>query len=62
MDSRVFKVPKSRIKKWAENVGLPKDTNLSMAERAETSVSEDADAAEDENSETNTFNSSKFPG
>ena len=56
VESRLFKVPKSRIRKWANDVGLPADTNLSMTERAENSISEDA-ADEDENSEANTFDS-----
>ena len=46
VESRQFKVPQSRIKKWAENVGLPKNVTLSTAERAETSISEENDAAD----------------
>lgn len=39
-------------------MGLPKDAAVSTAERAETSISEDNDAAEnDAESEANTFNS-----
>ena len=58
VESRQFKVPKSRINKWAENVGLPKDAAVSTAERAETSISEDNDAADnDAQSEANTFDS-----
>ena len=58
VDSRVFKVPKGRIRKWAEDVGLPKNTDFSVTQRAETSVSDDADAADaDDDSDANTFNS-----
>ena len=58
VDSRLFKVPKNRIRKWANDVGLPADVDLSMTERAENSISEDA-ADDEENSEANTFDSGK---
>ena len=57
VESRVFKVPKGRIRKWADNVGLPKDTDMSMTARAENSVSEEDDAAD---GESDTLDSSKY--
>ena len=48
MESRQFKVAKQRVKKWARDAGLPEDANLSMTQRAETSVSEENDAADDD--------------
>ena len=56
VDSRSFKVPKSRINKFARMAGLPNDVNPTVTERAETSISEETDAADD-NSEANTFDS-----
>ena len=61
VDSRLFKVPKGRINKWATNAGLPSDVEVQVTERAENSVSEDA-ADEDDHSESNTMDSGKsFP-
>ena len=56
VESRLFKVPKSRIRKLANNVGLPEDINLSVAERAENSISDDA-ADDENNSDNNTLDS-----
>ena len=45
IDSRDFKVPEGRIRKWANKVGLPKELDIVMADRAENSISEENDAA-----------------
>ena len=60
VESRDFQVPKGRVKKWADKVGLPADVNLSLAERAEKSISDETDAANSPvtpSSETNTGSS-----
>ena len=67
IESRDFQVPKGRVKKWAEKVGLPADVNLSLAERAEKSISDETDAANSPessssgpNTDSNTFDSGRF--
>ena len=53
-------MPKSRIRKWANDAGLPNHSVLTTAERAETSISDENDAADDNSeSDSNTLNSSK---
>lgn len=54
--TRDFKLPKKRIVKWAEKVGIPKGTDIVTSQKADRSISEEPDHS-DEDSEANTLDS-----
>ena len=59
IESRDFKVPQGRIRRWADNVGVPRELDLIMTQRAENSISDEMGGSNSESSEGNTLDSGR---